>query len=108
MTLKRELFLAGAIVAGTAGFAHAEMAATAINDLTIHAGPGTQYPSVGVATRGSQTILDGCIQDSRWCRVDVNGVRGWVYAQYLQMDQGGDTVIVQDHRERSWRSRRNL
>jgi uncharacterized protein YraI len=99
MTLKRELFLAGAIVAGTAGFAHAEMAATAINDLTIHTGPGTQYPSVGVATRGSQTILDGCIQDSRWCRVDVNGVRGWVYAQYLQMDQGGDTVIVQDHRD---------
>ncbi|MDM9628805.1 DUF1236 domain-containing protein [Rhizobium sp. S152] len=98
MTLKRNLFLAGAIVAASAGLARAEMAATAVNDLTIHAGPGTQYPSVGVAPRGSEAYLDGCVEDSRWCRIDANGVRGWVYAEYLQMDQGGETVIVQDHR----------
>ena len=97
MTMKRNLFLAGAMVLASAGLARAEMAATAINDLTIHAGPGEQYPAVGVATRGSETILDGCVAGSQWCRVDVNGMRGWVYAQYLQMDQDGNQVIVQQH-----------
>ncbi len=97
MTLKRNLFLAGAIVVGSAGLAQAEMAATAINDLNVRAGPGPQYPSVGIATRGSQAILDGCIQGSRWCRVDVGGVRGWVYAQYLQVEQAGNNVIVEQH-----------
>lgn len=97
MTLKRNLFLAGAIVVGSAGLAQADMVATAINDLNVRAGPGPQYPSIGIATRGSQTMLDGCIQGSRWCRVDVNGVRGWVYAQYLQVEQGGSSVIVEQH-----------
>ncbi len=97
MTLKRNLFLAGAIVVGSAGLAQADMVATAINDLNVRAGPGPQYPSIGIATRGSQAMLDGCIQGSRWCRVDVNGVRGWVYAQYLQVEQAGNSVIVEQH-----------
>ncbi|MBB3394660.1 MULTISPECIES: DUF1236 domain-containing protein [unclassified Rhizobium] len=97
MTLKRNLFLAGAIVVGSAGLAQADMVATAINDLNVRAGPGPQYPSIGMVTRGSQAMLDGCIQGSRWCRVDVNGVRGWVYAQYLQVEQAGNSVIVEQH-----------
>ncbi len=97
MTLKRNLFLAGAIVVGSAGLAQADMVATAINDLNVRAGPGPQYPSIGIATRGSQAMLDGCIQGSRWCRVDVNGVRGWVYTQYLQVEQGGSPVVVEQH-----------
>lgn len=64
MTFKRNLFLAGAIVVGSAGFAQAEMVATAINDLNVRAGPGPQYPAVGVAPRGSQAMLDGCIQEA--------------------------------------------
>ncbi|MBZ9791225.1 DUF1236 domain-containing protein [Rhizobium sp. 3T7] len=97
MTLKRNLFLAGAIVVGSAGLAQADMVATAINDLNVRAGPGPQYPSIGIATRGSQAMLDGCIQGSRWCRVEVNGVRGWVYAQYLEVEQAGNGVIVEQH-----------
>lgn len=100
MTLKRNLFLAGVILAASAGLGRAEeMAATAINDMTIRSGPGTQYPAVGVATRGSQTILDGCVAGSKWCRVDVNGMRGWVYAQYLEVDQGGSPVVVEEHQQ---------
>ncbi|WP_028748866.1 DUF1236 domain-containing protein [Rhizobium mesoamericanum] len=97
MTLKRNLFLAGAIVVASAGFAQAEMVATAINDLNVRAGPGPQYPSIAIATRGSQAMLDGCVQGSRWCRVNVNGVHGWVYAQYLQVEQAGNRVIVEQH-----------
>ncbi|APO75504.1 SH3 domain-containing protein [Rhizobium etli 8C-3] len=97
MTFTRNLFLAGAVLAASAGLAHAEMSATAINDLNVRSGPGPQYPSVGVATRGSAAILDGCIQGSRWCRVDVNGMRGWVYAKYLQVERQGSRVIVEEN-----------
>ncbi len=98
MTLKRNILLAGAVLMASAGLAQAEMMATTVNDLNVRAGPGPQYPSVGLATRGSTAVLDGCIEGSRWCRVDVNGMRGWVYADYLQVDHGGSSVIVEQHR----------
>lgn len=98
MTFARNVLIAGLTLAATAGVAKADMTATAINDLNVRSGPGTQYPSVGVATRGSTTMLDGCMEGSRWCRVDVNGMRGWVYAQYLQVDHSGAPVVVEEHR----------
>lgn len=71
-----------------------ETAATAINDLTIHAGPGTQYPTVGAATRGSETILDGCVAGSQWCRVDVNGACAAGSMRSICRWTGGTQVIV--------------
>lgn len=91
--------LAATFLIGGATFAQAEMSATAMTDLNVRAGPGPQYPSVGLATRGSVAMLDGCIEGSRWCRVDVNGVRGWAYAKYLSVDQGGASVVVEEHRD---------
>lgn len=84
------------LVAGSAAFA--AMTATTVTDLNVRAGPGPQYPTVGLATRGSTAVLDGCIEGSKWCRIDVNGLRGWVYAQYLTTDLGGAAVVVQDRR----------
>ncbi len=91
--------LAATFLIGGATLAQAEMSATTVTDLNVRAGPGPQYPSVGLATRGSVALLDGCIEGSRWCRVDVNGVRGWAYAKYLSVDQGGTAVVVEDHRD---------
>ncbi len=84
------------VVAGSTAFA--DMTATTVTDLNVRAGPGPQYPTVGLATRGSTAVLDGCIEGSKWCRIDVNGLRGWVYAQYLTTDLGGSAVVVQDRR----------
>jgi uncharacterized protein YraI len=81
-----------------AGFAHADMMATTATDLTIYSGPGADYPSVGIATRGSAAALDGCLEGDSWCRIDVNGMRGWVYAQELTVDYNGAPVIVQERR----------
>ncbi|PZM13764.1 DUF1236 domain-containing protein [Rhizobium tubonense] len=97
MSLKRNILLAGVILASSAGLAQAEMSATTISDIDVRSGPGTQYPSVGTATRGSEAVLDGCVAGSRWCRIDVNGMRGWVYAQYLSVEQNGGPVIVEQH-----------
>ncbi|AYG66832.1 MULTISPECIES: DUF1236 domain-containing protein [unclassified Rhizobium] len=99
MSLKRNLLLAGVILVGSAGLAQAEMSATTATDIEVRSGPGAEFPTVGVATRGSEATLDGCIEGSRWCRVDVNGMRGWVYAQYLSVEQNGASVVVQDHRD---------
>jgi uncharacterized protein YraI len=99
MSLKRNLLLAGFVFLGSAGLAQAEMAATTATDIEVRSGPGAEFPTVGVATRGSEATLDGCVEGSRWCRVDVNGMRGWVYAQYLSVEQNGASVVVQDHRD---------
>lgn len=97
MTLSKNLLLAGFILASTAGLARAEMLATTVTDIDVKSGPGQQYPSVGTATRGSQAALDGCVKGSRWCRIDVNGMRGWVFAQALTVEQNGGPVVVEQH-----------
>jgi uncharacterized protein YraI len=99
MSLKRNILLAGVILASSAGLAQAEMSATTVSDIDVRTGPGNQYPTVGTATRGSEAVLDGCAAGSRWCRIDVNGMRGWVYAQYLSVEQNGGPVIVDKHSE---------
>lgn len=90
--------LAGAILLIGAGLAQADMMATTATDLTVYSGPGTEYPSVGVATRGSSAALDGCLDEESWCRIDVNGMRGWVFAQELTVDYNGAPVVVQERR----------
>lgn len=91
-------FLAGVMVLSGAGLAQAEMIATTATDLTVYSGPGQDYPAVGVATRGSTGALDGCLESESWCRIDVNGMRGWVFAQELMVDYNGAPVVVQERR----------
>ncbi|PND23423.1 hypothetical protein CN934_01275 [Ensifer sp. MMN_5] len=93
----RAVLAAGAMLAAIPA-AHAEMSATTLTDLNVRAGPGPQYPAVGVATRGSAAVLDGCMEGSNWCRIDVNGLRGWAYARYLATDMGGTTAVIQERR----------
>jgi uncharacterized protein YraI len=90
--------LVGAMLLSGAGLTQAAMMATTATDLTIYSGPGTEYPSVGVATRGSSAALDGCLDGENWCRIDVNGMRGWVFAQELTVDYNGAPAIVQERR----------
>ncbi|WEX76493.1 DUF1236 domain-containing protein [Sinorhizobium numidicum] len=95
--LFRTVAAAGLILAGVST-GYAAMSATTLTDLNVRAGPGPQYPTVGVATRGSAAVLDGCIEGSNWCRIDVNGLRGWAYARYLATTQGGSTVVIEERR----------
>jgi uncharacterized protein YraI len=90
--------LAGVMLLSGAGLAQAAMMATTATDLTVYSGPGTEYPSVGVATRGSSAVLDGCLDGENWCRIDVNGMRGWVFAQELTAEYNGTPVVVQERR----------
>ncbi|OJF96957.1 MULTISPECIES: DUF1236 domain-containing protein [Rhizobium/Agrobacterium group] len=98
MKLRHMIALSGFALAATTSLAFAQMSVTTVTDLNIQSGPGTEYPTVGLATRGSAGVLDGCIEGSNWCRIDVNGMRGWVFAENLSVDQGGQPMIVEQHR----------
>ncbi|HET7716891.1 MAG TPA: DUF1236 domain-containing protein [Bauldia sp.] len=76
------------------GSAAADVAATATTDLNVRAGPGTQYPVVGVLEAGSAVALGGCIEGSKWCSVNLSGVTGWAYSDYLVADLAGTQVVL--------------
>ena len=74
--------------------------------LNVRAGPGTSHRVVGELPNGATGVLvigDGCrpnpearffdsltddgkaiVVQTSWCRIEWNGLRGWVYAKYLR------------------------
>lgn len=93
MTYRQSLLTSITLAAGLAasGAAFAATSATAVTDLNVRAGPGPEYPVVGLVGAGQSAIVTGCIQGSKWCTLD-NG--GWVYSDYLTADVSGSAVIL--------------
>ncbi|MFB9948060.1 DUF1236 domain-containing protein [Rhizobium puerariae] len=90
----------GAALSALALPAQAQMATTTASDIVVRSGPGQDYPEIGLATRGSPAMMDGCLEGGNWCRIEVNGMRGWVFAEYLTIRHNGTPVVVQDYRSR--------
>ncbi|MBY6054824.1 DUF1236 domain-containing protein [Leisingera daeponensis] len=57
--------------------------AQAVTDLNLRAGPGPQYDIVGVIAAEGAVDLEGCIEESNWCKVSYEGADGWAYGEYL-------------------------
>ncbi|MER8884122.1 DUF1236 domain-containing protein [Mesorhizobium sp. M0816] len=93
--MKRILFPAvvGALIA-MSGSALADTAVSAITDLNVRAGPGPQYPVIGVLAAGQSATLDGCIANSKWCTIAEANGQGWVYSDYVTADFGGSRVVL--------------
>ncbi|MGX9573688.1 DUF1236 domain-containing protein [Mesorhizobium sp. f-mel] len=93
--MKRILFpaVAGALVA-MSGTALADTAVSAVADLNIRAGPGPQYPVIGVLAAGQSATLDGCIQNSKWCTIAEANGQGWIYSDYVTAEFGGNEVVL--------------
>ncbi|MBZ9770817.1 DUF1236 domain-containing protein [Mesorhizobium sp. CA6] len=93
--MKRVLFpaLAGALFA-MSGAALADTAVSAVADLNVRAGPGPQYPVIGVLAAGQSATLTGCIANSKWCTIAEAGGNGWVYSDYVTGDFGGSRVVL--------------
>ncbi|MER9234896.1 DUF1236 domain-containing protein [Mesorhizobium sp. M0622] len=93
--MKRILFpaVAGALTA-MSGSALADTAVSAITDLNVRAGPGPQYPVIGVLAAGQSATLDGCIANSKWCTIAEANGQGWVYSDYVTADFGGSRVVL--------------
>jgi uncharacterized protein YraI len=95
MHIRSTLSIAVLVAASvTAMPALAAVTATATTPLNVRSGPGPQYPVVGVIRDNGQAVVTGCIQGSRWCQVSFNGSTGWAYSKYLDMNQGGQTVVI--------------
>ena len=93
--MRRILFpaVAGALVA-MSGAALADTAVSAVTDLNVRAGPGPQYPVIGVLAAGQSATLNGCIENSKWCTIAEAGGQGWVYSDYVTADFGGSRVVL--------------
>jgi len=87
--------IAGALITlSSAALADTPVSATV--DLNVRAGPGPQYPVIGVLSAGQSTSLMGCLAGSKWCTIAEAGGEGWVYSDYLSADFGGKQVILTD------------
>jgi uncharacterized protein YraI len=80
--------------AALAGVASAQTAATATTDLNVRAGPGPEYPVVGVIAANGSATINGCLEGSKWCTVTFDGGQGWAYSDYLAAQFGGNTVVL--------------
>jgi uncharacterized protein YraI len=93
---KKTVFVSAALVALAGGPALAEVMATATTDLNVRSGPGPEFSVVGVIQGGGVASVNGCVENSKWCRVDHNGTVGWAYSDYLTANlAGGQTVVTQ-------------
>lgn len=63
--------------------AYAETAATAATDLNLRAGPGPMYQILTVIPASQSVTVDGCLEESNWCRVGYADVSGWASGDYL-------------------------
>lgn len=85
---------AAAAFLALAGTAQAETPVSAVTDLNVRAGPGPQYPVVGVLAAGQSATLTGCLQNSKWCTIAEANESAWVYSDYLTADFGGERVVL--------------
>ena len=75
--MRRHLVLSAAAAAllAASGAAFAQSNVTATTDLNVRAGPGPHHPVVDVLGAGQSATLNGCLENSKWCVVAVNGKR---------------------------------
>lgn len=93
--MKAKIFSAVAIAAllGVAGTASARDVVVASADLDVRAGPGRDYPVLGVVGTDREATLLGCDSASEWCEIESGAVSGWVDSEFLVAEGGGDVYI---------------
>lgn len=79
---------AGAFVAAALALApetaSAQTAGYSTGNVYLRAGPGTQYPAVGMVQKNASVAIFGCVSGYAWCDVAWGGSRGWMSGKYLQ------------------------
>ena len=55
----------------------------------LRTGPDRSFPTIMRVQRSSTVDVIGCTSGYRWCDVEVNGERGWLQSNQLQMVYNG-------------------
>ncbi len=92
INVKRTVISAAIASAAMLTAAQAQTIGTAVTDLNLRSGPDPQFPVIGMIRENQRATVLGCIEDSRWCQVDVRGRTGWAYSQYMTMT--GDMAAI--------------
>jgi uncharacterized protein YraI len=93
--MKNFLFPAAAgLFVALSGAALADTPVSAVTDLNVRAGPGPQYPVIGMLAAGQSATLTGCIVNSKWCTIAEANGPAWVYSDYVTADFGGRQVVL--------------
>src|SRR5512135_3213796 len=73
------------VAAVIAMWSAAASASPAVADraVNLRAGPDASFPLVATLEQGTVVEVIGCESDYRWCDVETDGLRGWVYAAFL-------------------------
>ena len=67
------------------------------DDVTLRAGPDTDFPRIDVLDEGTRVRVMGCIDGFEWCDVIAHGERGWVSGDYLELAYEGRNVYLYDY-----------
>ena len=94
--MKGTLGLAIALVLGAPLAAHAADAYV-VADISLQAGPDTDYPPIDNLSAGTEVEVNGCIEGYSWCDVSVGDDRGWVPGSYLEEEYESQPVYLVDY-----------
>jgi uncharacterized protein YraI len=90
----RSIAAAALLLAGGAAFA-ADGFVT--GDVSLRAGPDTDFPRITVLDEGTNVEVLGCIDGWEWCDVVAYGERGWVAGRFVELEYGGRHVYLYDY-----------
>lgn len=65
-------------------------------DVNLRTGPDIEFPGVDVIPEGEPVLIEGCLRDKSWCDVRWDGGRGWVFSEYLAVEEGDEMVPLLD------------
>lgn len=67
-----------------------------VADISLQAGPDTDFPSLAMLEAGTPVAIQGCIDGWTWCDVVADEDRGWVPGTFLEEQIGGRPLVIID------------
>jgi uncharacterized protein YraI len=68
-----------------------------VADISLQAGPDTDYPPIDNLSAGTEVDVNGCIEGYSWCDVSVGEDRGWVPGSFLEEEYESQPVYLVDY-----------